>query len=165
VSRLDRDAPAMDSPANSLPSGADAVSTERRLESSAETDASPLPVDARNATTAAIPDRIVEYVPRAMLTVVPEPTQPVSISYPRDGPAEGHFKALLALFIDEQGVVQRVRSDGAALPPALEAAARDTFLNARWKPGQMGGRVVGSLIQVEVIFESGYVTQTSRPLD
>jgi hypothetical protein len=73
---------------------------------------------------------------------------------------------VLALFIDESGTVRRVRLDGPLLPPALDTAARDAFLNARWQPGRVdGGRLVKSLIRVEVTFESGQATQTSRPLD
>lgn len=107
----------------------------------------------------------VEYVPRAMLTMVPEPIRPLAIPYPLTGPAEGQFTTVLALFIDERGVVRQVRLDGPMLPPALDSAARDAFLRARWKPGQLDGRLVKSLIRVEVTFESGRAMLTSRPLN
>jgi hypothetical protein len=107
----------------------------------------------------------VEYVPRALLSTVPEPVKPLAIPYPSTGPSEGHFTTVLALFIDESGAVQRVRLDGPMLPPVLDAAAREAFLKARWQPGQVDGRLVKSLIRVEVVFESGRATQTSRPLD
>jgi outer membrane biosynthesis protein TonB len=107
----------------------------------------------------------IEYVPRALLSTVPQPTKPLAIPYPREGPAEGQYTTVLALFIDESGAVRRVRLDGPMLPPALDAAARNAFLNARWQPGQVDGRLVKSLIRVEVVFESGRAMQTSRPLD
>lgn len=107
----------------------------------------------------------IEYVPRELLTTVPEPTKPLGIPYPITGPAEGRFTTVLALFIDESGAVRRVRLDGPLLPPALDAAARDAFLRARWQPGQVDGRLVKSLIRVEVVFESGHAMQASRPLD
>jgi hypothetical protein len=116
-------------------------------------------------TTTTTTDGGVVYVPRALLSEVPEPTQPLYIPYPLDAPLGGPFTTVLALFIDESGTVRRVRLDGALLPPALDAAARDAFLNARWQPGRLDGRLVKSLIRVEVTFESGQATQTSRPLD
>lgn len=107
----------------------------------------------------------VEYVPRAMLSDVPEPIKPLSVPYPRNGPAEGTFTTVLALFINEQGEVVRVRLDGAALPPELDTAAREAFRSARWRPGRMDGRLVKSLIRVEIMFQSGNAMQTIRSVD
>jgi len=107
----------------------------------------------------------VEYVPRAMLSDVPEPIKPLSVHYPRNGPAEGTFTTVLALFINEEGEVVRVRTDGATLPLELDTAAREAFLSARWRPGRMEGRLVKSLIHVEVMFQSGNAVQTIRSVD
>jgi protein TonB len=120
---------------------------------------------ADKVTAATMTDGGVEYLPRGLLSVVPIAEGPVAIPYPRDGPAQGRFTTVLALFIDEDGIVRRVRVDGPSLPPALDAAAREAFLAARWQPGQFEGRVVKSLIHVEVSFESGPAALTGHPLE
>jgi len=128
----------------------------------------PAETSAEIATTVQVTtttDGGVEYVPRALLTEVPIPTRPLSIPYPRDGSAEGTFTTVLALFINEQGEVVRVRLDGAALPPELDTAAREAFRSARWRPGRMDGRLVKSLIRVEIMFQSGNAMQTIRSVD
>jgi len=140
-------------PPNPSPRGA------RAEAASSELAATPTVATVAPATIA---DGGVEYLPRGLLSVVPVPRGPVAIPYPRDGPARGRFSTVLALFIDEGGVVRRVRVDGPALPPALDAAAREAFLAARWQPGEFEGRVVKSLIRVEVNFESDPVPVASQ---
>ncbi len=89
-----------------------------------------------------------------MLSVAPVPVSVVVIPFPEvEGPAERYVTRLL-LFIDEFGKVVRVRVDGPSLPQALEEAARNAFLNARFSPGQVDGLAVRSRIRVEVTFEA-----------
>lgn len=95
-----------------------------------------------------------DYVPRRFLTQPPVAHGAVMLPYPADGPANGRFVAVLALYIDEAGVVRRVRADGDGLPPSFEAAAEAAFLATRFEPGAVDGRIVKSLIRVEVTFES-----------
>jgi protein TonB len=130
----------------------------------AETASNELPASSAPATVAPVDttDGGVEYMPRGLLSVVPVARGPVAIPYPRDGPAKGRFSTVLALFIDEGGLVRRVRVDGPDLPPALDAAAREAFLAVRWTPGEFEGRVVKSLIRVEVNFESDPVAVASQ---
>ena len=71
------------------------------------------------------------------------------------------FRAVLTLFIDDQGVVQRVRVDAAqdsGLPAALEEATRQTFLRSAFVPGELDGRPVRSQLRIEVEF-------TTEPAD
>lgn len=95
-----------------------------------------------------------DYFPRAMLTVVPTPVEPVMIAYPEIDRDTGHHSSELALFIDETGRVARVRFDGPELPRELEEAARNAFINARFRSGELDGRAVKSWIRVEVVFDS-----------
>lgn len=95
-----------------------------------------------------------DYFPRQMLTLGPVVEAAPLIPYPDAGPSLGHFVAVLALYIDESGRVRRVRVDGEPLPPALEQAARESFLAARFKPGELDGMRVKSLIRVEITFDS-----------
>jgi len=101
--------------------------------------------------------RDMDYVPPALLTVTPKPVAPINVPFPSSVPGEVHLRAELSLFIDEQGVVQRVRVDGPPLPPVLDDAARTTFLQARFTPGEVNGHAVRSLIRVEVSFDSDVV--------
>lgn len=123
------------------------------------------PAEAPHEVTVATTDGGVEYLPSAMLSEVPFPERPLSIPYPLDSPELGRFSTVLALFIDESGSVRRVRLDGPPLPPALDAAARAAFMGVRWKPGELTGRPVKSVILVEVTFENGQETQTGRLLE
>lgn len=92
------------------------------------------------------------YWPRSLLTRPPTPQQSIDLLYPALAPS-GRFRAVLTLFIDEQGVVQRVRideADDSGLPPVLEDAARQTFLRSSFTPGEIDGRPIRSRLRIEV---------------
>lgn len=95
------------------------------------------------------------YLPRSRLSLPPVLRSQVALVWPAAAEAEGgHFRAVLALFIDELGVVQKVRVEGSGLPAALEAVARESFLGASFVPGELQGLAVKSLIRVEVRFDA-----------
>ena len=98
-------------------------------------------------------DSDAEYYPRSMLSSAPTPGDMVDIDYPLIPGDTGHHVSELTLFIDETGRVARVRVDGDELPPALEAAARAAFLQARFRAGEADGKLVKSQIRVEVVFD------------
>ena len=97
-----------------------------------------------------------QFFPRTLLSVAPAPLAPVLIDYPAFQGDAGRYVGELSLFIDETGTVVKVRvEDGDALPPPLQAAARDAFLNARFRPGEVADLgVVKSRIRIEVTFDS-----------
>lgn len=116
------------------------------------------PTGAGTAAQAGDPD--AEYLPSRLLTRGPAPQQSIDLFYPELAPT-GHFRAVLTLFIDDQGVVQRVRVDAAqdsGLPAALEEATRQTFLRSAFVPGELDGRPVRSQLRIEVEF-------TTEPAD
>lgn len=94
------------------------------------------------------------YVPRRWLTVAPKPTAPVVLPFPAAFNDNAHYTVVLNLYIEADGRVGRVEFEGVPLPELLERAARTTFENARFTPGQVKGRIVKSLIRVEVDFDS-----------
>ncbi|RZI84647.1 MAG: hypothetical protein EOP38_08230 [Rubrivivax sp.] len=94
------------------------------------------------------------YLPRPLLTSAPQPAGLVMVPFPEQGTEPGRYATTLALFIDEAGVVRRVRIDGPSLPKALEDAARDTFLQVHFRPGELNGQQVKSLIRIEVVFDN-----------
>lgn len=103
-------------------------------------------------------DTDASYWPRNLLTRPPIPQQSIDLLYPDQAPT-GRFRAVLTLFIDEQGVVRRVRideADDSGLPPVLEDAARQTFLRSRFSPGEIDGQAIRSRVRIEV----DYVTET-----
>ena len=110
------------------------------------TDLAAVPEGARQAT--------FDYVPREFLSLAPAPLSDIDVPFPDSVKGEFKISVQLALYIDEAGVVQRVRIDGPAPPPALEEAALTVFRQARFTPGEIDGQAVRSLIRVEVTFES-----------
>lgn len=102
------------------------------------------------------------YLPRSELSVGPAPQQAIDLAYPDLAPL-GRFRAVLTLFIDDQGVVQRVRFDeagDAGLPPVLEDTARQTFLRSPFTPGEVAGRPVRSQLRIEVEFATETMDET-----
>lgn len=97
-----------------------------------------------------------QFFPRTLLSVAPAPLAPVLIDYPAFQGDAGRYVSELSLFIDETGAVVKVRvEDGDALPPPLQAAARNAFLNARFRPGEVADLgAVKSRIRIEVTFDS-----------
>lgn len=96
-----------------------------------------------------------DFIPRPRLSVAPIPQQPVLLAWPSENaPPAGRYTAILSLFIDEQGIVRRVRVEGEALPPALRDQATAAFAGVRYSPGQVEGRDVKSRIRIEVSFEA-----------
>ncbi len=102
-----------------------------------------------------------DYVPRDLLSVVPRPLAAIDVPFPES--ASGWFEAnvQLSVFIDETGLVQKLRVDRSSGGSALESAAIQAFRQARFSPGQIDGRAVRSVIRVEVEFEARAIaTQT-----
>lgn len=111
-------------------------------------------LQAQSAGVESAADSASEYLPRPLLTQAPQTLAPVMVEFPLQVGDVGRYATVLALFIDEAGVVRRIRVDGQSLPEPFEAAARRSFLNARFRPGQLQGQVVKSLVRVEVVFDS-----------
>ena len=93
------------------------------------------------------------YVTRQHLSRTPQAESVVPLDYPSFDGDEGFYVAVLSLFIDEAGVVQRIRIEDPGLPEPLEGAARRAFLGVRFRPGEIDGRSVRSVIRVEVCFD------------
>ncbi|MES2089784.1 MAG: hypothetical protein V4532_07390 [Pseudomonadota bacterium] len=107
--------------------------------------------DARDGTS---PVDLEGYVPRQWLTVGPQPTAPVLLAFPTSFQDKARYIVVLNLFIEADGRVARVQFEGEPLPEVLERVARSTFEHARFTPGQVRGRIVKSLIKVEVSFDN-----------
>lgn len=98
------------------------------------------------------------YVPRAKLSVAPVPRAPVLLQWPDNWPVQKSYSAVLKLYLDEQGRVERVEPDGdAVLPGPLLETARQAFLAASFTPGELNGQAVKSWMRIEVNFETGKI--------
>jgi hypothetical protein len=98
------------------------------------------------------------YVPRALLSVGPVARTPVLLQWPSNWPMRRSYTAVLRLYLDEQGRVERVEPDGdAALPEPLFEAAQQAFMAADFSPGLLNGQAVKSWVRIEVNFESNKV--------
>lgn len=104
-----------------------------------------------------------EYLPRPLLTVAPVAQAPVIIASPPGEPAQGKVTGVLSLFIDEDGSVHHIAADEPRMPPAFELAARDAFMGAQFKPGELDGRVVKSRVRIEVIFDDTPLMRRQSP--
>ncbi len=69
-------------------------------------------------------------------------------------PPGRRVSAELTLFIDADGTVRRLRVDRGDLPIWLEDAVRQSFLQARFQPGERDGQAVRAQMRIEVEFES-----------
>lgn len=95
--------------------------------------------------------------------MAPRPSSRVIVPFPKEITSIGRHTAILALFIDETGLVRRVRVDGPSLPKPMEEAARDAFLQAHFSPGEIDGRRVKSLIRIEVVFDNSPIAAAEGP--
>lgn len=95
-----------------------------------------------------------EYLPRDLLSVAPAAQTSIIIPYPPEVAGTGRYAGIFALFIDELGEVRGVRMEDQRLPPAMEQAVRQIFLQTRFAPGQRDGRDVKSRIRVEIVFDT-----------
>lgn len=127
------------------------------LESAAEQEAAPSGATGRamplptSAETDSEPDW-AGYLPRNALTRAPVATDAVLLPNP-EAAGTGRWRGILTLFIDDAGLVRRVRAElGSELPPLLEDAARQAFMATRFTPAESNGRIVKARIQVEVEF-------------
>jgi periplasmic protein TonB len=110
-------------------------------------------------------DPDANYLSRSQLTRAPSPQQSIDLLYPELAPS-GHFRAVVTLFIDDRGVVQRVRideADDSGLPPQLEDATRQTFLRSTFAPGEVDGRPTRSRLRIEVDYAAEPLRDGAQP--
>lgn len=94
------------------------------------------------------------FIPSAKLSVRPVPVGEILVPYPEGFEGRGLSKAILSLFIDEEGAVVRVNVDKSAVPVQFQEAATEVFARASFRPGEIDGRPVKSRMSIEVTFDS-----------
>lgn len=131
------------------------ISSPRALEAAAR---EPGHVDEQIAKDRSAPEdegsAFLDYLPRSKLSVAPAPLTAVDVPFPAQVSGIVNLTVQLTLFIDEQGRVRRVRIDSAAIPSAFAAAVLNTFLEARFQPGEVDNVAVRSQVRLEVEFHA-----------
>lgn len=122
------------------------------VEARAGTGAEPVVVAQAPASAASAPAGEAPYLPRGDLTVAPKLLTPVQVPFPDEVEGMVDLKIRISLFIDEQGVVRRIRIDTPDVPPVFERTVREAFSAARFAPGQLEATAVRSQIRLEVEF-------------
>jgi hypothetical protein len=78
----------------------------------------------------------------------------VEVAFPEDVTGLVNLQLQATLFIDEHGVVQRIRIDTPGVHPSFEDAVRKNFGVTRFTPGEVHGQAVRSQLRVEVDFRA-----------
>jgi TonB family protein len=94
------------------------------------------------------------YLPRKRLTVPPRALREIEVPYPAKAARSEPISIRLALFINSDGSVTDARVVTPFIPPEFAYAARQTFLEAKFRPGEVDGVAVKSRMVVEVSFSS-----------
>lgn len=94
-----------------------------------------------------------DYLPKAALSVGPEPLSPIEVLPPDDVTGNLTVVVVLAVFIDENGLVQNVEVESPQDMEKFSQAAKQAFEKAVFKPGLLAGKPVKSVIKVAVEFE------------
>ena len=108
-------------------------------------------------------DALHSYIPRPLLSRGPAPITSIWLDWPEDGDRTARYQAVLALFIDETGVVQMTRLESGELPAELLERARWVFRSARFWPGELNDQAVRSRLLVELSFEQQSQSFTVKP--
>lgn len=95
------------------------------------------------------------YWPGRTLDQKPIPQAPVVIPYPEGFISIAHGHAILQLFINESGLVDRVEVVESEAPIEFTDMARRAFLNTRFTPGVKDRVQVRSKLKIEVGFQDG----------
>lgn len=95
------------------------------------------------------------YYPSAQLTKRPQPTAGIDLEGPGLRPVVASGTIVLRLWIDARGTVVDAEPEATEMPPAFAAAAILAFKQARFIPGELHGRPVGTVMRVEIRYEDG----------
>ena len=103
------------------------------------------------ATSPAVSTSVPGYYKAGELDQSPKPLEDITPDYPESVAAtRGHL--VLELFINEQGVVDRVDIVSATPPVIFDDSARSAFLKAKFEPGRRLGMPIKSRMKIEVDF-------------
>lgn len=93
------------------------------------------------------------YYPADRLTKRPQPAVGIDLDGPETRTIIASGKMILWLRIEDDGNVTEVEVERSELPGAFANAAITAFKHARFIPGELDGRRVGSVMRVEITYD------------
>jgi TonB family protein len=143
------------------------IAEEHVLEEQMHQDTEEIPENVGNASSTrpdssaqagALPS-YADYIPKAYLTVGPEPLTLIEVQ-PPIGTIDRHtVTVVLSVFIDEYGKVRQVKVESGGVTPAYADAALQAFEGVSFKPGILNGAAVKSVIKIAVDFEPAWISR------
>jgi len=93
------------------------------------------------------------FYPSVQLTERPVALAELALDYRAVGPIVGSGKMIMTLWITAQGEVEKAEIDESELPAPFAGPAIDAFKRMRFKPGELHGRSVGTVMKIELTLE------------
>jgi len=102
-----------------------------------------------------LPLQSLAYYTPDQLSKRPQPLAKAELDPPDLNPIVASGKLVLKLWIDNGGKVTRIEIESNDLPPKFVGTALRAFERLRFVPGEREGRAVGTVLNIEVVYEDG----------
>ncbi|HEX8987135.1 MAG TPA: TonB family protein [Rhodocyclaceae bacterium] len=145
-----REAEASPLPAPPIAPGA-ATSTSGDLAADA---ARPPTIGSEESPGSVIAIPVIRYYKPDELSVRPTILQPLPDSIDRSWPLARPGRAVIRIYIGEDGSVENIKLEESDLPAEFDSLVVGAMTNSLFTPGQIEGRNVRSQIRIEIRFES-----------
>lgn len=116
--------------------------------------------DSRMDATDLLPLPGIIYYPTSFLSVRPQPMAEANLDPPQIRPIVASGKIILTLWINPFGATSKVAVEATDLPQPFVGAAVAAFEQLRFKPGELHGQKVGSVMKIEVTYDDGRLLKT-----
>ncbi|MBK8742333.1 MAG: hypothetical protein IPM02_23815 [Betaproteobacteria bacterium] len=93
------------------------------------------------------------YYSTSQLSQPPVPLNEVALDDPAVAPVIASGKMVMTLWINAHGEVENAVVDETELPGLFTRPTVEAFKRLRFRPGELGGRSVGSIMKIEVTYE------------
>lgn len=103
------------------------------------------------------------FVPNHLVGTPAEPVAPVILENPAGSLLSKAGTVQLHVFVNSEGSVERVEVINADVPDDYAKFARNSFENARFRPGKIGDTTVNVRMKIEVTYEPAQPRKLSIP--
>lgn len=130
------------------------------LETTTQTNATPEPAPNRIDQADLLPLPGIIYYPTSFLTTRPQPLFEADLDPPAIRRIVASGKMILTLWINPLGETAKVLLEATNLPPSFSNTATAAFMQLRFKPGELYGNKVGTVMRIEVTYDDGRLLKT-----
>lgn len=102
-----------------------------------------------------LPIEGITYYASSQLTQRPVPLTEIALDDPAIVPVVASGKMVMTLWINAQGEVENAAVEESGLPSLFTGPAIAAFKRLRFRPGELNGRSVGTIMKIEVTYEDG----------